>query len=51
MKSLENESTSRYEHIDMKNTLNEAMVKKIHLPKDSLIGENIKLLASCVLNI
>ena len=34
---------------DAKSTLIGVTVKKIHLPKDLLIGENIKLLASGVL--
>ena len=33
---------ARYEHTDAKSTLIGATVKKIHLPKDLLIGENIK---------
>ena len=45
MKSLENESTTRYEHKDAKSTLLGAMVEKIQLPRDLLI----KPLASCVL--
>ena len=45
MKSLYNESTSRYEHKDARSTLIGATVEKIQLPKDLLI----KLLASYVL--
>ena len=43
MKSLENESMSRYKHTDARSTLIEAMVEKIQLPRDLLYTWKRKL--------
>ena len=50
MRSMQNESTSRYEHIDAKSTLIGATVEKIQLPRNLLTKEKYKTISFMCFN-